>query len=79
MTLSRTLALNCHVCSFSLFSSSAFESSPFGLLSPFLFTSIAQVAEQAHCTVVASLGIQERAWLAITAVVSPRAYARKLC
>lgn len=60
-------------------SCTSFESSSLCLLPPFLLRSITEVAEQTHGTIVASLGIKERAWFAVTTVMSSGANARKLC
>ena len=60
-------------------SSSSFQSSSLCFLPPFLFRTITQVAEQTHGSVVASLCIQERAWLAVTAIVPSGTDAGKLC
>ena len=46
--------------------SAVVESRPHGLLAPALLTSVAKVAEHAHASVPAPLGIEEGAWLAVT-------------
>ena len=52
----------------------ALQGGSLGFLASLLLTSVTEVAEEAHGAVVAAFGVEEGAWLAVTIVVTSRAY-----